>query len=536
MRRAPSRSFPCRSPRRAGARPPVSMRAACAAAAMPALLTQTSTGPSSDSTRSRADSTDALLLTSASTAMPPTSVAVSAAASAAMSRTATFAPSAASRMQIASPMPEPPPVTTATFPSSVTGRPPHVPRPRRRAAAGSRRPPRRGESCSISISRTAGPRERDDLVQLGQRPPRRPARGHLERHAPPNPIGKMPPPRPTMLTWPPIATMDAASCAVESEPTKSSTSAAPAEPVSTRTSPGSSPFASSAACAPAPSARRRASSRMSIATMRAGVSSRSSWTATCPSPPTPITTAVEPGRRWCCSVVIAWYGVSAASVSGAAAPGRGRRSARAAAATGRRRTRRARRRAPRPQPPACRLGQRFSAPRAQSGHDAAAPRPVDEDGVALGERRHAGAERGDHAGGLVAERERQRPRQRPLGPLHQMKVGVAETGRGDLDEHGARSRLGHLHLSQLGLRLPADELDRVHSAVDRDRCRAARRTCAARPRAARARTRSGSRPPAPRTPSGSGARPTRGAPRRRRRRSGRDARSGRAARAACRVE
>ncbi len=38
----------------------------------------------------------------------------------------------------------------------------------------------------------------------------------------------------------------------------------------------------------------------------------------------------------------------------------------------------------------------------------------------------------------------------------------------DLDEDCARAGLGHLHLAQLGLRLPADELNRVHSAVDRD--------------------------------------------------------------------
>src|SRR6266545_2043630 len=69
---------------------------------------------------SSARSTDALSLTSAATATPSTSCAVNFAASRFTSSTATFAPSRASRMQIASPRPEPPPVTIATLRSTPT--------------------------------------------------------------------------------------------------------------------------------------------------------------------------------------------------------------------------------------------------------------------------------------------------------------------------------------------------------------------------------------------------------------------------------
>ena len=93
---------------------------------------------------------------------------------------------------------------------------------------------------------------------------------------------------------------------------------------------------------------------------------------------------------------------------------------------------------------------------------AAAPRAVDEHGVALREAGDAAAELGDDACGLVPERERQRPRERALGPLHHMQVRVAETGRGDLHEHLAGPRLGHVDVAELGLRLPPHELNRAH--------------------------------------------------------------------------
>ena len=112
-------------------------------------------------------------LTSAWTATPPASSAVSFAASRFTSSTATRAPSCASRTQIASPRPEPPPVTTATLPSShhgtTTARPTTSPsRSRRYASTASS-----SRSCSTSTLERAGLCECDDLVELPQRAPAR---------------------------------------------------------------------------------------------------------------------------------------------------------------------------------------------------------------------------------------------------------------------------------------------------------------------------------------------------------------------------
>jgi len=50
----------------------------------------------------------------------------------------------------------------------------------------------------------------------------------------------------------------------------------------------------------------------------AGDMARRIWTPTCPRPPTPMTTAVEPGTSRGSERLTAWYGVRPASVSGAA--------------------------------------------------------------------------------------------------------------------------------------------------------------------------------------------------------------------------
>src|SRR6516162_4763839 len=84
---------------------------------MPALLTRISTGPAWSRTSSTAVSTSASQVTSPATACPPMASATRWAAAALRSKTPTFAPAAASRRQIASPMPCPPPVTKATLPS-----------------------------------------------------------------------------------------------------------------------------------------------------------------------------------------------------------------------------------------------------------------------------------------------------------------------------------------------------------------------------------------------------------------------------------
>src|SRR5262245_40487945 len=86
--------------------------------ATPALFTRMSTGPAfammSRNTRSRSFS----FVKSPRSATPPISDATRSAFSAFMSKTPTFAPAEASRRQTAAPIPCPPPVTTATLPSS----------------------------------------------------------------------------------------------------------------------------------------------------------------------------------------------------------------------------------------------------------------------------------------------------------------------------------------------------------------------------------------------------------------------------------
>src|SRR5215217_4166753 len=95
---------------------------------------------------------------------------------------------------------------------------------------------------------------------------------------------------------------------------------------------------------------------------------------------------------------------------------------------------------------------------------AAAPGPVDEDALALVEGGHVAADGRDGAGGLVPERERKLPRQHPLRPFEQVNVRVAEAGALDLDQNLPRTRRRFLDLAKLWLRLPANELDRLHAA------------------------------------------------------------------------
>ena len=85
---------------------------------MPALFASRSIGPSSRSTVAIIASTSACLLTSAVTASPPISCAVSSTWSLDRAATATRIPASASSRAIPRPMPRPPPVTRATWPSS----------------------------------------------------------------------------------------------------------------------------------------------------------------------------------------------------------------------------------------------------------------------------------------------------------------------------------------------------------------------------------------------------------------------------------
>ena len=84
--------------------------------ATPALFTSTSTGPAFATTSPNTRSRSASFVRSPTIGTPPISFATRLALSAFMSNTPTFAPAPASRRQIASPMPWPPPVTTATLP------------------------------------------------------------------------------------------------------------------------------------------------------------------------------------------------------------------------------------------------------------------------------------------------------------------------------------------------------------------------------------------------------------------------------------
>ena len=85
-------------------------RAAAWEPVMPALLTSTSMGPSRAATSAMARSTSSSPVTSQRSVM----AAASAAPSGFMSSAATANPSSRSRPQVASPIPDAPPVTTAT--------------------------------------------------------------------------------------------------------------------------------------------------------------------------------------------------------------------------------------------------------------------------------------------------------------------------------------------------------------------------------------------------------------------------------------
>ena len=89
-------------------------------AGTPALFTQTSTCRSRSSVSASARSTVVLSLTSALSAMPPTRPAVRSAMSPFTSRTARWPPQPPGGRRWPRSIPQPPPVTTATLPSSVT--------------------------------------------------------------------------------------------------------------------------------------------------------------------------------------------------------------------------------------------------------------------------------------------------------------------------------------------------------------------------------------------------------------------------------
>src|ERR1700722_12566110 len=104
--------------RRQASRPVVRIESS-SAGEMPALLKATSTEPNASWAAAKARATSAASLTSALTNRPPICSAAAWPASWSRSTTTTLAPSDANRAPVASPMPLPPPVTTAVRPSSL---------------------------------------------------------------------------------------------------------------------------------------------------------------------------------------------------------------------------------------------------------------------------------------------------------------------------------------------------------------------------------------------------------------------------------
>ena len=92
--------------------------------AMPALLKQTSIGPSRAVTSATIAFTEPSSPTSVLIAIPPTSVAMASQPSQSRSTTAMLAPAAANARHAAAPIPLAPPVTIATFPISSMRAPP----------------------------------------------------------------------------------------------------------------------------------------------------------------------------------------------------------------------------------------------------------------------------------------------------------------------------------------------------------------------------------------------------------------------------
>ena len=72
------------------------------------------------------------------------------------------------------------------------------------------------------------------------------------------------------------------------------------------------------------------------------------------------------------------------------------------------------------------------------------------------------AERGDGAGDLVAERERQLVRQHSGAPVHQVQIGMAEAGAGDANEYLTWTRPQARDVDQPSGSLPSGEPNRLH--------------------------------------------------------------------------
>jgi hypothetical protein len=92
----------------------------------------------------------------------------------------------------------------------------------------------------------------------------------------------------------------------------------------------------------------------------------------------------------------------------------------------------------------------------------ASPGPVDEHGLAHVDAVRSVAECRDGPGDLVAEGEGKLIGQGSCGPVHEVEVGVAESGTGDTQEHLARACHGLGDFPDLCRVFPRDELDGLH--------------------------------------------------------------------------
>ena len=118
----------------------------------------------------------------------------------------------------------------------------------------------------------------------------------------------------------------------------------------------------------------------------------------------------------------------------------------------------------RPRRPAC--GSSSRPRRQQARQTPAAPRAVDGDRPPLVESGDAGADGLDPAGVLVAEGERRLPGHRAGRELVQhVQVGMADPGAAHPQEHLAGSRLGTVDLPELGVLLPAGQLQSTHGGL-----------------------------------------------------------------------
>ena len=277
---------------------------------------------------------------------------------------------------------------------------------------------------------------------------------------------------PTIVRSPSCRTQAAAVARVSSEPTQSITTSAPTPRVTSRIRSARSGPGARATSAPRCTARSRAVSRESTATTRDAVVARRTWTAMCPRPPTPMTTAVAVGPSLPAERRTAWYGVRAASVSGAASTG----SSPAGSATrwraaGTRRYSAIPPSIPSPPPPAGHRRQVRSLavrldPVQAVRAGTTAPGAGDRDRLADLEAADPAPEGVHPPGVLVAEGEGRVPGQHAgLELVHQVEVGVAGAGASHLEHHLAGSRLGDGNLLEDRFALPGHQSQCLHRVL-----------------------------------------------------------------------